>query len=219
MKIDHNRVLMSRGESAVYVREITMGDKYNTPYMLLSDFVNPTILLNVKSNKNDKDSVLSYEAPIGEALPRFTSRTVVNVDLDDSTVIDTVKQYGVLYRAYESDKYNHYYYKPAEGYDKTKTYPLGYIVIYNTVYYKCSTAITSPEEFNPSHWSTAAEDETGNPTLYTCVFRLDIQSDDTKKLRPATYYYDISMVAKTGDDIDYKEVWLEPTEFIIGGSY
>jgi len=214
-KIDHNRVLLSRGESAVYIREITMNDKYATPYMLLSKFINPKIVISIKSNKNDKNAVLTYEALLGDETPRFTSKNVE--DITSTSQVDTV---GVLYRLYQNNKYIYYYYKPAEEYSETSTYPLGYIVIYNDTYYECTTKIDTPEEFDISHWTTASEGEVGNPAPYKCILRFDIQSEDTQKLRPATYYYDISLVANTtSDNSDYKEVWLEPTEFVIGGSY
>ena len=164
-KIQRNQVFLSRGESAVYAREITLDDKYRTPYMLLASYDEPKVSVKLKANKNDKEAIVEWINNIGDELPRFTTKNVVNID---STT--EVEDEGVLYRLKEDGKYTYYYLKD------------------------------------------------GEPTIYRCVLRFTIQSSDTQKLRPATYFYSITFLAGTEEN-DYKEVWLEPTEFIIGGSY
>ena len=40
----------------------------------------------------------------------------------------------------------------ASDYDSTSTYAVGAYVIYSGTLYKCSTAISTPEDFDPAHW-------------------------------------------------------------------
>ena len=47
-----------------------------------------------------------------------------------------------------------YYYAWAKVYDSTATYAKDAICSYNGVAYKCTVAITTPEDWNPSHWAT-----------------------------------------------------------------
>lgn len=42
----------------------------------------------------------------------------------------------------------------AEEYDSTATYDEGDFVIYEGVLYKCTTAISTPEEWTPAHWTS-----------------------------------------------------------------
>lgn len=48
----------------------------------------------------------------------------------------------------------------ASGYSSAKTYSVGDLVTYQDALYECSTAISSPESFDPTHWSktTVAEE-------------------------------------------------------------
>lgn len=51
----------------------------------------------------------------------------------------------------------------AEEYDSTATYDEGDFVIYEGVLYKCTTAISTPEEWTPAHWtSTLVVDNFGS---------------------------------------------------------
>lgn len=48
----------------------------------------------------------------------------------------------------------------SDEYDSTKTYAKGDYCIYNNTLYKCKTAISTPEEWNASHWdATIVTDE------------------------------------------------------------
>lgn len=40
-----------------------------------------------------------------------------------------------------------------DTYDKTKNYSVGDLVIHNHMLYECTTAITTPEEFNITKWA------------------------------------------------------------------
>jgi hypothetical protein len=42
----------------------------------------------------------------------------------------------------------------AGAYDDTATYAVGDYCIYNNQLYKCNTAISTPEAFNPNHWTS-----------------------------------------------------------------
>lgn len=47
-----------------------------------------------------------------------------------------------------------------DAYDDTATYAVGDLCIYNNALYKCTTAITTPEAWNASHWTaTSIADE------------------------------------------------------------
>lgn len=60
----------------------------------------------------------------------------------------------------------------------------------------------------------------GNWKNYELIIRIPFQSDDTKNLTPATYYYDIALITRDNDNnIEFSNTLLTPTEFIIGGSY
>lgn len=51
----------------------------------------------------------------------------------------------------------------ADAYDQTQTYQLGEKVMYEMLLYRCVSAITTPEVWNPDHWErTTAADEGGN---------------------------------------------------------
>ena len=79
---------------------------------------------------------------------------------------------------------------------------------YNYQYYNGSyTNGIATDTYNADKW-----------TNYDFIIRIAISSSDTEKLRPATYYYDISLVDISGEDVVYKDVFLKPTEFVIGGS-
>lgn len=58
---------------------------------------------------------------------------------------------------------------------------------------------------------------------YAFTIRIVIDHEDTVNLVAATYYYDIALITRKNDsdtgEIDYSEQWLEPTEFVIGGSF
>ena len=48
----------------------------------------------------------------------------------------------------------------SDEYDSTKTYTVGDYCIYDNTLYKCKTAISTPEEWNASHWdATIVTDE------------------------------------------------------------
>lgn len=44
-------------------------------------------------------------------------------------------------------------------YDNTATYNVGDLVIYNNTLYKCNTAISTPEEWNSTHWTATTINE------------------------------------------------------------
>lgn len=166
---NNNQVYLSRGEAATYVRSVRQNDKYFSPYILAAGLIEPRIKLSIKSNKNDKKDVLTYEGIIGDEVPRFTSQIILDV-----SDVPSEPQENVLYRFYDStkDKYTYSYYTNGE-------------------------------------WKN-----------YNFVVRIEIPSTDTLALRPATYYYDLSLITRDADNnIEFKEVWIQPTEFIIGGSF
>ena len=41
----------------------------------------------------------------------------------------------------------------APEYDETQTYAVGDLVMYRSVLYRCTTAITTPEEWTAAHWT------------------------------------------------------------------
>lgn len=41
----------------------------------------------------------------------------------------------------------------ADSYDKTKTYAVGDLVVYNHIIYECNRAITTAEDFDSSKWT------------------------------------------------------------------
>ena len=166
---NNNQVYLSRGETATYVRSVRQSDKYSSPYILPAGLIEPRIKLSIKSNKNDKKDILTYEGIIGDEVPRFVSKIILDV-----TDIPAKPQENVLYRLYnsETDKYTYSYYRD------------------------------------------------GSWRNYNFVIRIEIPASDTADLRPATYYYDLSLITRDRNgDIEYKEVWIQPTEFIIGGSF
>ena len=56
--------------------------------------------------------------------------------------------------------------------------------------------------------------------VYNFVVAIDIPSIDTIKLKPATYYYTLELIHRDDSgEIDFKDVWITPTEWMIGGSY
>lgn len=58
------------------------------------------------------------------------------------------------------------------------------------------------------------------PTLYNFLVNVTIDAEDTLNLTPATYYYTLELVTTDEEgNVDYKDVWISPTEWTIGGSY
>lgn len=59
----------------------------------------------------------------------------------------------------------------------------------------------------------------GEWKTYELIIRIPFSTNDTKKLTPGTYYYDIALISRDSEgEIEYSDQWLIPTEFIIGGS-
>lgn len=69
-----------------------------------------------------------------------------------------------------------------DAYDDTATYSVGDLCIYNNALYKCTTAITTPEAWNASHWTeTSIADEisakvskSGDDISGTLTYKTDI---------------------------------------------
>lgn len=65
----------------------------------------------------------------------------------------------------------------SDAYDNTATYAVGDYCIYNDTLYRCTTAISTPEDFNPAHWtetSIDAEIAAANSAIVTKANKTDL---------------------------------------------
>lgn len=62
----------------------------------------------------------------------------------------------------ESDKFYTQVASLQEAYDSTSTYSVDDLVAYNGRFYKCVTAVTTPEDFNISKWAQVHLDDLGS---------------------------------------------------------
>lgn len=76
----------------------------------------------------------------------------------------------------------------AEAYDATSTYAVGDYVVYENLFYECTTAITVPEAFDGTHWSRVTVDSVaagllGNINLINAALG-DVRDDITEIVVP-----------------------------------
>jgi len=69
----------------------------------------------------------------------------------------------------------------SDQYDTTKTYDVGDYCIYNNTLYKCTTEISTAEEFDSSHWTVVNVSEELTKSVMTASFTTNysIQQDNT----------------------------------------
>lgn len=87
----------------------------------------------------------------GNAVADFIANTeeyTTDLDTEAKTITGAINELHTI---------NGYSY---DAYDDTATYAVGDLCIYNNALYKCTTAITTPEAWNASHWTaTSLADE------------------------------------------------------------
>ena len=244
-QIVNNKVFITRGQTAVYSREVRRNDSEKSPYVLpnWSDvdssgnlgYVNsngkitgirfPTIRFSVKRNIYSTEKTLDY---FGEIIPKTieivdvnSGKTPDNSDFLNISSPKTGNRYfirsggdyvGQIYE-YDGLKYNRVYdYLPIFMTQEITDYIEGDTVPkYDRLYRERVSGGV------PSYFYFDNNNEKHN---YNFVINVSISSEDTIQLTPGTYYYEISIINKDNGskDILYKDVLLEPTEFVIGGS-
>lgn len=130
---------------AVGVNGITYATKYIKEQKNLEDTINE--LFSNSSNaayiSSDSEAV-EIETPI-----ELTRNDIVdNLVTEDTTKVLSATQGKVL-----NDNITNILGDLASKYDSTSTYAIDDYVIYNGYLYKCTTAITTPEEFDSSKWT------------------------------------------------------------------
>lgn len=102
----------------------------------------PTIPTKVSELQNDSRYITD------SALSSYQTKTDANLQTTATTVVGAINEHhAVIGYSYDA-------------YDDTATYAVGDLCIYNNTLYKCTTAITTAEAWNASHWTaTSIADE------------------------------------------------------------
>lgn len=242
-RITQNKVEITRGQTAVYSREIRRNDKYKSPYILfdLSSydtdgdiiiFNNPEILLSIKRNIYSNETILRYR---GKLYPSdiiqgyIVGETALAADWLSLTKTGSALTpvTGNYYLICTHGNYLKQVYKwSGTAYVKQDIVPiLDTQVITNYVsgetipergilYRFTDTAVPYYQYYDP----TEAE-ESDRWKGYNFVIRIPIASEDTQNISPGTYYYELTIVLRDSEGkFVYKDVLLKPTEWVIGGS-
>ena len=242
-QIVNNKVMLSRGQSAVYSREVRRNDEFKSPYVMpvlcdidpitgsLGHFENgvvsgirfPKIRISVKKNIYSKEPLLDY---YGDVYPD----TMIVVDIDPSkspsekTFIYNIEpKAGELYFVRTGGKYVGQifeYVNDSVGYSRVFDYvPL---FMSQTIFDYSDGVIEYDKLYRRSIDGTYNyfyfKNSDGDKQPYHFVIEFPIESSHTMNIAPGTYYYEISLVYVDGGEIIYKDVLLDPTEFVIGGS-
>lgn len=255
-QIVNNKVLITRGQSAVYSREVRRNDDDKSPYVLpnwcdvdsdgnlgylqedgtFSGIRFPKLRFSVKKNIYSTERLLDYYSDI---IP--DTATVVDVAKNESgqyytlkdgnKFLDVAPENGKLYFVRTGGDYVGQIFK----YDSTTTsysQIMDYLPLFMTQEIQTYVEGTTTPKFDRLFKQKIGDSykyfyfyhkvDSGNNAngsqVYHCVMNIPIGAGDTINIAPGTYYYEISLIYKENDEITYKEVLLEPTEFIIGGS-
>lgn len=76
-KIQNNKVYISRGQSAVYSREVVKGDTLRTPY-IIGDIEDPHLVFTISTSIVDPKYIKRYIGAVG--IKTFDSTDVITVD-------------------------------------------------------------------------------------------------------------------------------------------
>ena len=244
-QIVNNKVYITRGQSAVYSREIRRNDKYKSPYLIydacdydvngnITTFRIPDILFVIKRNIYSNDVTLKY---VGKILDGDFVKTYIvgSVPYEANWLSETLagrpltpeigKRYIVLSKgdyikmvfSWNGTEYvKEDDYIPVFKSQEILEYKEGEEVLANRLYRFKDDLTDSPyyqycdvtKGEKPDCWRE-----------YSFVINIPISLEDTQNINPGTYYYELSVVYKNEDgSFLYKDVLLDPTEFIIGGT-
>lgn len=238
-QIVNNKIYITRGESAVYSREIRRNDKEKSPF-IFPDYTTvsggkavsynvPSILFSVKRNMYSKEKTLDYEVLLypttiikalrNSSYTPSSSNFLKNYDGTSLTpesgalyvVLSTGNYYKSIYR-YNGSSYEQVFdYLPQLLSQEIQDIPVNnFTPVHGVLYRTYNQGIPEYRYY---------KDNLTQYLQYNPTINITISSEDTMELIPGTYYYEISVVYKNeSGEILHKITLLEPTEFIIGGS-
>lgn len=122
---------------------------------------NETMIHELDTGTIDASSSFAFDVEeSGEQVTRKASGSAlgafVNDSLEYTSALDTTNKTitGAINELHAINGYSY------DAYDDTATYAVGDLCIYNNALYKCTTAITTAEAWNASHWTaTSIADE------------------------------------------------------------
>lgn len=241
-QVVNNKIFITRGQTAVYSREVRRNDNKKSPYIIhdgidrdpdgnIISFRRPKLYFIVKRNIYSTEKTLFYsaeiipdtvtEAYIREGARAFSSTWLID---KDENVIEPKKN-GLFIVLSEGSYLKNIFRFDGSVYVRD----FSFIPIFNSqniVDYDEEDE-TRPENGILYRKTTANGipyyqyyDEVGSEWKdYQFTINVTIPSEATMNINPGTYYYEISIVYTNHDGtISYKDVLLEPTEFIIGGT-
>lgn len=131
----------------------------------------------------------------GDAVADFIANTeeyATDLDTEAKTITGAINELHAI------NGYNY------DAYDDTATYAVGDLCIYNNTLYKCTTAITTAEAWNASHWTaTSIADEIGAITEYSTTEKAVGEWIDGSTIYQKTLYI-ASMPDGSSSETDYE---------------
>lgn len=195
-KITNNKVFISRGQEAVYSRNVCLNDDYATPYVVTDrgEGLEPKISFTVKKSIYDSDNKMMFRliGSLPDTIRTFESSVVINAQSEEDQVTYDFLVDGefkpIITDDNKADLYKH-------------------LIMYTD----------SSGDYNFIFIKEITDDEYSE---YAFLIEVVLYTDLTNDMEPGSYYYEISVNDYDEDDVfqGNKHILLDPTEFEIGGS-
>lgn len=238
-QVVNNKIFITRGQSAVYSREVRRNDNKKSPYIIydgsdrdsdgnITSFRRPKLYFIVKRNIYSKEKTLFYSAEIipntvkeayvgeGDAFSKTwlkdKSGNVIEPKENELFIVLSEGSYLKNIFRFDGSVYvRDFSFIPIFDSQNIVDYKEGNMPENGILYRKITTNGIPYYQYY---------DEVGSEWKdYQFTINVTIPSEATMNVNPGTYYYEISVVYTNLDGtISYKDILLEPTEFIIGGT-